>query len=322
MVNYSKAIQNTKAFKMVLKDKSAHRLSHSYLLVSEDKDYMKAFAFELSKLMLNVEQNSKAVNKIEKQVHPDVLVYGEEEKLRTQVATEICSDAYVRPFEEDSKVYVLLNMQDSNDATQNKLLKVIEEPPQSVFFILTSTQESKLLNTILSRCKKLELDLLDKQTILEMLKEQGVENKVAEICSACSSGVFSRALKMSSDKDFMLLYQNIFNCLYKMNSSRDVLNFSSIFAQKNINKEEFADLFMLLVRDLLMIKTNCLSLVNNAHRLDELKLISQGFSIEALHKIIKYCLQLKEDMVYNVFVNAAIDEFLLKVVEVKVKCKN
>ena len=321
MRKYLEAIKKTKAYNMVKRDKSSGRLSHSYLLVSEDKEYLEAFAKELAKIMLNIEENQVAINKVDKDIHPDVLIYGKEEKLKTQVASEISTDAYVRPYEGDSKVYVLLNMQDANDASQNKLLKIIEEPPKSVFFVLASSQENKLLNTILSRCKKINLDLIDRETIMNMLVQDGVENKLAQICASCSGGIYSRAFKMSTDKEFSSLYQNIFNCLYKMNSSRDVLLYSSMFSQKNVSKEEFADLFMLIARDLLMAKTGVLSLVNNSHKIDEIKLISQSFSISALNNIIKYCLQLKEDLVYNTNQSAAIDHFLLCVVEAKVKCK-
>ena len=45
-------------------------------------------------------------------------------------------------------------MQDANEETQNKLLKTIEEPPKNVFFILGSTNEKKLLKTVLSRSKR------------------------------------------------------------------------------------------------------------------------------------------------------------------------
>jgi len=321
MVSYKNAIKNTKAYNTVLTDKKYDRLSHTYLLVSEDMNYAKEFAKMLAEIMLDVEPETAHQKKIDKDIHPDVLIYGEEEKIVTSLVTNIASDVFVRPYETDKKVYILLNMNDTNDEAQNKLLKTIEEPPQSVFFILVSKTERKLLQTVLSRCKKIELDLLSKETISEMLKDANVNEKEINMYASCSGGVFSRAYKMATDKNFLSLYQDIFKCLNKMNSSRDVLDFSCLFSNKSVNKEEFADLFMLITRDVLMAKIGNNKLVYNEHKIDELKLISESFSLEALYKIIEYCLQLKEDLVYNTFVNAAIDEFLLKVVEVKVKCK-
>ena len=305
MIDYKEAILKTRAYNTVLRDKEAGRLSHTYLLISEDQAYAKAFAKMLARIMLDVEPMSHGDVKIEKDIHPDVQIFGENQKIVTQTVTDIASDVFVRP-----------------DEAQNKLLKTIEEPPESAFFVLTSKTERKLLQTVLSRCKKLELDLLDNNTIAKMLVSAGVGEKERNICSACSGGVFSRAYQMASDKEFLNMYQNIYKCLYKMNSSRDVLDFASLFSVKSLNKEEFADLFMLIVRDLCMVKAGVLDLVNNVHKMDEMKLIADGFSLEALYKIIEYCLQLKEDLVYNTNVSASIDEFLLKVVEVKVKCRN
>ena len=321
MVNYEKVILETKAFKTFLQDMKSNRLSHTYLLVSEDQDYALSFAKLMAKNILAVQNKQHSLVKIDKNVHPDVIVLGQSEKIMTKSASEIAGDVYIRPYEEDKKIYILLNMDDVNEEAQNKLLKTIEEPPINVFFILCAKTTSKLLTTILSRSKKIELDLLSSSQIGFLLEQNGVDNKTASICSACSAGVFSRANKMATDKEFLNLYNNVFDCLFKMNSSRDVVNFASIFSLKNVDREELADLMMLVCRDLMMIKTGNPNLINNVHKKAELSLICESFSLLALSKIIEYCLQLKEDLVYNTLSIATIDEFLLKIVEAKVKCK-
>lgn len=321
MVNYNNAIEKTKSYQTVIKDKQSSRLSHTYLLISEDPIYIKEFAKKLAKIMIGAESDGADNLQINKDIHPDVLLFGENQKIMTSDVAQIASDVFVRPYQADKKVYILLNMHETNDEVQNKLLKTIEEPPSSVFFILASKSEKKLLQTVLSRSKKLELDLLSTETISSMLEEVGVNKQERDVYAACSCGIFSRAYKMATDKDFLWLYDNIFKALEFMNSSRDVLDFVSIFGNKNINKEEFADLFMLIVRDLCMVKTSNYDLINNKHKTEELVKIANSFALEALYKIIEYCLQFKEDLVYNTNVTMALDEFLLKCVEVKVKCK-
>lgn len=316
---YTSAIESSKAFNLVLKDKKGGRLSHTYLLCSEDMDYIKAFAKQMALIMLE-RDDPHTILKVEKDIHPDVFIYGED-KINTRLATDIASDVYVRPLEGDYKIYILLNMQDANEEAQNKLLKTIEEPPSCAYFILGTTKEKKLLQTVLSRSKKIELDRLSQQQIAAMLEKAGVKEPERSVSSACANGVFSVAYKMATDKEFMKMYQNIIRCLGNMNSSRDILEYSAIFSSKSLNKEEFADLFMLLVRDLMMIKSGNDKLVYNMSRLSELKVIANTFSLAALQKTIEYCLQLKEDLVYNTNINASIDQFLLKVVEGKVRCK-
>lgn len=321
MTNYNQIINSSKAYQIILQDKKQNKLSHTYLFVSEDQDYCLAFAKAVAEIVLGAEEKPQTKARIEKEVHPDVIIMGKNEKISTEMASNLSGDVFVRPFEEDFKVYVLLNLDDTAEEAQNKLLKTIEEPPKSVFFILCAKTERKLLQTVLSRSKKIELDLLTSRQIEMLLESSGIDKKTAEICAGCSAGVFTRAYKMATDKEFLELYQNVYKCLYEMNSSRDVLRFSSMFSQKNVNKEELSDIFMLLARDLMMVKVGQSELVKNTHLLSQMQLICEGFSISALYKIIEYCLQLKEDLVYNTNSIEAIDEFLLKIVEAKVKCK-
>lgn len=321
MINYDKVIKDSRAFNIILKDKEQNKLSHTYLLISEDQNYCHAFAKEVAKIVLDVKGKSQSIVKIDKDIHPDVIVLGENEKINTDMASSLTTDVVVRPFEEDFKVYVLLNVDDICEEAQNKLLKTIEEPPKSVFFILCAKAERKLLQTVLSRSKKIELDLLSSIQIQNLLEENGVDKRTAEICSVCSVGVFTRGFKMATDKEFLALYQNVLKCFEKMNSSKDVLYFASIFSQKSVNKEELSDLFMLFARDLIMVKIGDKSLAKNSHLVSQMEEICMSFSISALYKIVEYCLQLKQDLIYNTNNTEAIDEFLLKIVEAKVKCK-
>ena len=321
MASYSEVINKSGAYKMVLKDRANGRLSHTYILVSEDQEYAFEFAKKMAVIMLNVESKHASLLKIEKNIHPDVIAFGQDSKIMVADAEKIVSDVFVRPFEEDNKIYILANFDDANEETQNKLLKTIEEPPASSYFIILAKAEKKLLQTVLSRGKKLTLDLLETVDIEKMLLEVGTEQNVAKVCASCSAGIFSRAYKMATDKEFMSLYTNAIKCLKTMNSSKDVLYFANIFSDKNVDKAELADLFMILVRDLMMIKTGNGKLISNKSKLQELETIAETFSLTSLYKIIEYCLQLKEDLIYNTNGVSAIDEFLLKTVEAKVKCR-
>lgn len=321
MVDYKNVIVESKAFKAVYQDKISNRLSHTYLLISEDQEYAHSFAKMMAKIIFDAKAQSPTCVKIDKDIHPDVIVFGKEEKIATDLASSLSSDVFIKPFEEEQKIYILLNFDDSTEEAQNKLLKTIEEPPKNVFFILCAKTENKLLQTVLSRSKKVVLDLLSISQVKNLLVSAGVDEKTSDVCASCCAGVFSRAYKMATDKEFLTLYQNIFDCLYKMNTSRDVLKYSSLFSQKSVNKEEMSDIFMLIVRDLMMVKLGKDNLVNNLHKVNEMKIIAEGFSMTALYKIVEYCLQLKEDLVYNTLGIAVIDEFLLKIVEAKVKCK-
>jgi hypothetical protein len=87
--------------------------------------------------------------------HPDLTEYlaqpGDTESLKVDSVRRIRTDAYIYPNEADRRVFLLHNMQLSNEAAQNALLKILEEPPAYVRFLLTCPSATALLPTILSR---------------------------------------------------------------------------------------------------------------------------------------------------------------------------
>ena len=92
--------------------------------------------------------------------NPDVREYGEEKAgavFKVDTAREIRSDAFVIPNDSDRKVYIIKETQNMNDAAQNAMLKILEEPPHFDYFILTADSRGAMLDTILSRAVVLSL---------------------------------------------------------------------------------------------------------------------------------------------------------------------
>lgn len=86
--------------------------------------------------------------------HPDIFtVDGDADTRAFPVDTirQIRSDAYVRPNEAPRRVFVLLGVQNMSEISQNALLKILEEPPRNVFFVLTAVSAAALLPTVRSR---------------------------------------------------------------------------------------------------------------------------------------------------------------------------
>lgn len=100
--------------------------------------------------------------KVEKQVHPDVCFYtvpeGKKEFPVEQIR-EIRAQAHVTPNEGVCKVYILDKAHTMNPAAQNAFLKLIEEPPSFVRFVLLSENRAQMLPTILSRVTSMELEV-------------------------------------------------------------------------------------------------------------------------------------------------------------------
>lgn len=123
--------------------------------------------------------------KAEKGGHPDIFetdgIKGKSKNFTVDAVREIRSNAFIVPNESDKKIYILKNGQNMNEQAQNALLKILEEPPTYVFFIIVTTSRSAMLETVLSRVQTYSV-LSDEIEISE--KE---ENAVKEFVDALLS---------------------------------------------------------------------------------------------------------------------------------------
>lgn len=93
--------------------------------------------------------------------HPDIIVESGGAAARSfhvDAVRRIRSDAYIKPNEASRKIYCLFEAQTMSEQAQNALLKVLEEPPEGILFILTCPSASALLPTIRSRSLILTLE--------------------------------------------------------------------------------------------------------------------------------------------------------------------
>lgn len=96
-----------------------------------------------------------------------------------------------------------------NMASANALLKILEEPPAGMIFILVSHQPQRLLPTILSRCQKIDMPMPEEKTSLAWLNEKGVKDAARHLAYAGGSPLL--ALQMSSENNRQLedLWQSL-----------------------------------------------------------------------------------------------------------------
>ena len=106
-------------------------------------------------------------------------------------------DVYIKPVEGDKKAFVLDNVQDMLAPAQNKLLKVLEEPPENVYFLLGATGEYSVLNTVRSRTKRLELLSFSEEDTAAYLEEKFPQRTDAREIAALSGGILGKAEELA-----------------------------------------------------------------------------------------------------------------------------
>ena len=135
------------------------RLPHAILIEGPAGTGKKTFAQRIAQSALCTGKEKpcgicEACRKVENQSHPDICFYTVPEGKKdfpVEQVREIRGQAYVAPNEGACKIYVIDKAHTMNQAAQNALLKLIEEPPPFVCFILLCENRSQMLETILSR---------------------------------------------------------------------------------------------------------------------------------------------------------------------------
>ena len=94
---------------------------------------------------------------------------------------KIRSDAYIMPNEAPVKVYLILDCDKMLPASQNALLKILEEPPLNVVFVLTVSSANILLQTVRSRSRIYTLYPPDKEEAAAYLEKRYPEINPGEL---------------------------------------------------------------------------------------------------------------------------------------------
>lgn len=139
----------------------AGRLPHAVIISSGEEESRLSLAMLLSASYLCQNENDRpcfncrACNKISEGIHPDVQVFQREKDKKEFsvkiVREDIKPDAFVKPNEADGKVFIIKDAETMNASAQNAFLKILEEPPAGVMFILCCDALSSMLETIRSR---------------------------------------------------------------------------------------------------------------------------------------------------------------------------
>lgn len=84
----------------------------------------------------------------------------------------------------------------------NRLLKLIEEPPEQTIFLLAAENQDMILNTILSRCQLVKTDSLNDEEIMEGLqKKRGLDANRARQIAFLADGDFNTALQIADNPE-------------------------------------------------------------------------------------------------------------------------
>jgi DNA polymerase-3 subunit delta' len=128
---------------------------------------------------------------------------GAQKGIHVSQVREVERACALKPFEGRSRFVIIDPAEEMNAAAQNAFLKTLEEPPPQVVFVLVTADESRLLPTIRSRCRRLELRLLAVAEVEAALTARNVEPERARLLARLSRGRIGWALDAADDASLL-----------------------------------------------------------------------------------------------------------------------
>ena len=316
-MDINKIIKQSSEYALLSAEINNDKISKSIILISKDSFYSYSFAKMLAFLLLSGEEEDEHFSKIMADSHPDVKTYPQKDRLLVADSEDIVMESFIKPIFGNKKVFIIKNFDNSMESAQNKLLKVLEEPPANVYFILTCQNPSLVLPTIKSRCTKLELAKINRQSIEDALfGEQNVD-----VISAASDGYLGKALELAEMKDFLPLFKTTLSLITRMGSSKEVLSYSKEVLKYKDNIVLVLELLGLLLEDLLAIKANKMTQVRFKEYKNELENVSVHYSVRAICEIQNLLNKATKEFGFNGNVTVIVENLLLSILEVKFVCK-
>ena len=149
-------------------------------------------------------------------LHPDVQVIDREpnasgSRIRRDIGIDQVREAQraavLKPYEGRSRVFIIQEASSLTSEASNALLKLLEEPPESVLLVLLADSREAIPDTIISRCQQIDFRTLPIETIARYLEEtREVPREQAMELARLSGGKIGWAIEAAQDPELVEEY--------------------------------------------------------------------------------------------------------------------
>lgn len=269
-MSFEKIIGNDKVKAFLNKQIEDNHVLHSYLFVGIDGIGKTLFAREYARkiLCLNKEENEDCISciKWKSSNHPDFYEIEPENKtIKIEQIRQMQEKIAEKPITSNRKVYLIIDSDTMTKEAQNCLLKTLEEPPEYTTIILTTSNESKLLNTIKSRCMKISFETIENEKIEEYLKSNLQIEPSKELINL-SEGSIGKAIMLEQEKEIYEQVNNVINNIENQDLITTLNNAEVLYKEKEKIQEilEYINVFLYHTKEIK--KLNCIQYVEETKK--------------------------------------------------------
>ncbi|MBR5314073.1 MAG: hypothetical protein IKU45_01520 [Clostridia bacterium] len=213
----------------------------------------------------------ESCRKISEGISPDIIEIGVPDDKKTigvDQIRDLRSSAYIKPSEEDIKVYIISNAEAMTEQAQNVFLKVLEEPPKNVYFFMLCENTSNILATVKSRAPVLKMQVFSDEELSAYLINNNSTAKALQMNNPdefslivrIAEGKIGQAERLLADSgsDKSQSRHGKAGKLIELSADSSAFSELLMFAQKMApNRDTFVDIVlyaMYAARDLMAVK--------------------------------------------------------------------
>lgn len=314
-------IKKSECYASLCRDLNSGRLAHAYMILSDDAYCADTIVDAFLARCVFGSDDEVAVERIKKVGKADIIKLPRGEKVLVGDIEELMESVYFTPTEMEKKFYIIDKFETANSASQNKLLKVLEEPPQSVVFMLKCSKKEAVLPTVLSRVRLLEvLPSSDKEIAEHLIARYGETPKVY-VATALSGGFVGKAEEIMKDKKEMDMFQSALETLKGMKTSKQLLTYSSRLIAYKDRLSRLVQIFELLLCDCMRASEGVRAELRFKGNVREIAELSKDYTLEVVLKLQSAIKRAQERIEFNGNGQSVLDELLFTMLEVKAKCR-
>lgn len=300
-----KLIEQTSAYTLV--QNAGEHIHHAYLLSFPDAEFLREALPYFAQLFF---ADERAKEQVLKGGFADCLFLPEQgEKFSVANAEQIAEEAVLKPVEGDRKLFLVADFADATPQAQNKLLKILEEPPTGVYFLLGASVLSPVLPTVLSRVEKLEIPPFTGAQIAAYLRRTHPEAPFIKETAEASGGLPKKAEAML-EGGFLSELANVATLL--LTSPKQKIPALSRKYGETKYKKELVTLLRMILRDASVLKSGQDLPLLVPYAKEKSADVAGRYAFSALFDGQKELSRVEKDLRFNGAFAQALELFLIK----------
>ncbi len=244
--------------------------------------------------------------------------------IRIKSIRDLKKESSMSNVEKGKKIFIIVDADAMNDAAANSLLKVLEEPLEGTYFLLTSSRKDQIKQTIISRCQPVLCSVLNDDEISRAIAErENIDEQRSHFVARLANGSYRRAIELL-DGDIDKYRTDTVKFLRSLLGNSPIKLFEEQEEYFSTNKREEAEqlLLMLLVwlRDAFVVREDSRHSVLNIDQQQDLQSFVSKFGerdIESCLRAVERALELLRRNVYLPLVMLSLTVQLRRILNAK-----